>query len=86
MEEDRVVHTIQKNQEEEFRLSLHSYKDRQYLDLRVWFLPATGNEYRPSKKGITLSVEYLPELKKGVQRALDAISEMPLQPTPNSIK
>ena len=86
MQEDRVVHTIQKNSEEEIRFSLRQYKDRHYLDLRLWFLPASGGPYRPTLKGLTLSVEHLPELKKGLEQAGKAASELALQASSNSLQ
>lgn len=86
MEEGYLVYSFQKNPEEEIRFSLREYKDRRYLDLRLWFQPSNGGDYRPTKKGLTLSVEHLPELKKGLERAAKAAVEMPLHETSKSIK
>ena len=86
MEEGRPIYRFQKNPEEEIRFSLREYKERYYLDLRLWFQPSTGGEYHPTKKGLTLSVEYLAELKKGLERAEKLSREMALQSTPNSVK
>jgi hypothetical protein len=62
------------------------YKDRSYLDIRIWFLPSGGNEYHPTKKGLTLSVEYLSELKKGLERVAKLSQESALQPASNPVK
>ena len=86
METDRLIHRFQKNPEEEVRLSLREYKDRHYLDLRLWFQPSNGGDYRPTKKGLTLSVEFLPELKKGLDRAGKLATEMALHPASNPVK
>ena len=44
MEEGRPIYRFQKNPEEEIRFSLREYKERYYLDLRLWFQPSTGGE------------------------------------------
>lgn len=86
MEKELVVYTFQKNSEEEVRFTLTSYKERCYLDLRLWFLPTGGGEYRPTRKGITLALEYLPELKKGLERTGKSGAELTLQETSNPVK
>ena len=64
--ENLLVHSFQKNESEEIRISLREYKNRHYLDLRLFFQPQDQREMVPSKKGITVSVEFLPELKRGL--------------------
>ena len=85
MDESRIVHSFSKNPEEEVRMALREYKDRRYLDLRLWYQPSTQGEYLPTKKGITLSVDFLGELKTGLEKVAGCL-EMPLQTTPNSVK
>lgn len=86
MEKVRIVYTVRKNEGEEFRLSLKEYKERQYLDLRLWFQPSQGGDYRPTKKGLTLAVEHVAELKKGLERVLRVISEGSLHRPSNSLE
>ncbi len=86
MENGYLVYHFTKNSEEEVHFELREYKDRHYLDLRLWFQPSDSADLRPTKKGLTLSVDHLPELKKGLELALKAAAEMPLQQTSKSIK
>ena len=86
MEKVRIIHTFQKNPEEEVRFTLKEYKDRQYLDLRLWFHSSTGGEYFPTKKGLTLSLDYLGELKKGLDRAGKEALELARHETLNPVK
>ena len=86
MDTGKVVYKFPKNSEEEIRFSLRDYKERHYFDVRLWFLTTNGREYHPTRKGITLSVEHLDELRKGLERIGEAVSEMALQPASNSIK
>ena len=86
MQEDRIVHSFQKNPEEEIRFTLREYKERHYLDLRLWYQPSNGGDYFPTKKGITFALEFLPELKKGLEKTGKISAELALQPTANSVK
>jgi len=86
MDQDRIIYAFPKNPEEEVRLTLRTYKDRQYLDLRLWFQPSSGGEMHPTKKGLTLGLEFLPEIKRGIERAGKLPLEMPLQEPANSVK
>ena len=86
METGRIVYTIAKNPEEEVRFTVGQYKDRHYLDLRLWFQPAKGGQYRPTKKGLTLSLEHIPELKKGLERASEAAKEFALHESPRQLQ
>ena len=86
MQEPIVIYSFQKNPEEEVRFCFREYKDRRYLDLRLWFHSSSGEDYFPTKKGITLSLDYLSELKKGLEMAAKYASKMALQESSNSVK
>ncbi len=74
MDEPRIIHRFPKNESEEVRFSIREYKDRQYLDMRIWFLPKEGSEYCPTKKGMTLSLEHLPEISRAIDKASKCVS------------
>lgn len=86
MEENVVVYRFQKNPEEEVRFSLREYRERQYVDLRIWFLPASGSEYHPSKRGLTLGLNWFGEVKKGIERMDEALQKFALQPVSGPVK
>jgi len=65
---NETIYSFPKNETEEVRLSLREYKERVYLDQRIWFLAKEG-EYHPTKKGFTLALEFLPELRRGLEKA-----------------
>jgi len=67
MTEQQFLYSFPKNEEEEVRFSIREYKDRRYLDLRIWFRTKEG-EYHPTKKGLTLSLELLPEVVRGLEK------------------
>jgi len=61
-----VIATFEKNSLEEVRVSLTEFKGKALIDLRVYYQPEDGEEKRPTKKGITISPEKFPELKKAI--------------------
>lgn len=67
---DQVIATIEKNADEEIRVSLREYKGHPFIDIRVYWKPPEG-EPGPTKKGVTLNPELFPELKKALA-ALEA--------------
>ena len=64
--ENQIIYQFHRNENEQVCFSFREYKDRKYIDLRVFFKPLDAQEIRPTKKGITLALQYLPELKKGI--------------------
>lgn len=72
--EDQLVHSFPKNPLEEVRSSLTVFKGKQYVDLRIYYKGDDG-EFRPSKKGLTVSVDLFPELEEAIRKLKDAIGE-----------
>ena len=66
---------IQKNSAEVVRVQLRDYQGRRYLDIRTHFWSEDGpeEELRPTKKGISLSVEKLPELRAAIEALAAAV-------------
>ena len=58
--------TIQKNSTEQVRLSVNEYKGKKYIDIRTYF-EADDGDYKPTKKGVALSVDLYNELKEGIE-------------------
>lgn len=73
-DEARVVHSFPKNPLEEVRASVTVYKGKQYLDLRVYY-KGDDDEYRPSKKGLTLALDLFQELEKAVMKLKEEIEK-----------
>lgn len=86
MDSDRVVYAVRKNAKEEIRFTFREYQERAYLDIRLWFQPAKGGEYRPTIKGIRLGLEFIPELRKALERAGREAAELAGHSTVGSVK
>ncbi len=52
-DQTRTIDEFQRNSNEVVRASLSTYKDRRYLDLRLFF-KGDGGAWIPSKKGVTI--------------------------------
>ncbi|MCU0572377.1 MAG: transcriptional coactivator p15/PC4 family protein [Syntrophobacteraceae bacterium] len=59
---------------EEIRVSVSVYKGKQYIDLRIYYKGDDG-EFHPSKKGLTLSPDLLPDLVEAVEKLKEAVGE-----------
>ncbi|MDY0040424.1 MAG: transcriptional coactivator p15/PC4 family protein [Desulforhabdus sp.] len=70
----QVVYSFPKNPLEEVRASITVFKGKQYVDLRVYYKGDDG-EFRPSKKGLTLSLDLFSELEQAVQKLSEVVGE-----------
>jgi len=59
---------IERNELETVRVSINNYKGREYLDIRIFFKD-DKDEWRPTKKGITLNPESIEELLGYIEKA-----------------
>lgn len=74
MPERQEVYRFTKSTLEEVRAAIYPFQGKLYADLRVfWRDPETG-EYKPSRKGVTVSVDLLPELARAVGKMRGAAS------------
>jgi hypothetical protein len=74
-DESILVHSFMKNALEEVRVSVSTFKGKKYVDIRVYYQDDSG-EFKPSKKGIAISPELLPELENSIGK-LKEILEAP---------
>jgi hypothetical protein len=63
------VAAIRKADGAEIRVAFSTYKGRRVVDVRVWYLPRTGGDYLPTRKGITIDADKLPELVAAMTEA-----------------
>lgn len=55
---------IQRTESEQIQIKIKEYKDKKYLDIRLWFKSPDRNEYLPTKKGVALPLALLPEFQQ----------------------
>jgi hypothetical protein len=59
-----------RNSREDIRVRLDRYQDHPIFDIRAWYRPVDGDELKPGKSGISLSVNHLPRMAQAVALAL----------------
>lgn len=66
------IHEFQKNSLEKVVVEITTFQGKGYLNIRVWYDPSRGQnlDWKPTPKGITLSVDLIPELKKSIDLAI----------------
>ncbi len=69
---DQLIATIEKNPDEEIRISLREYKGHPFVDIRVYWKPPEG-EPGPTKKGVTFNPDFYPEFKKAFAALEEAL-------------
>jgi hypothetical protein len=63
---DRILARLNKSATEEIRLARSSYKGKEVLDIRVFYLDASTQTWKPSKKGVGFVVERWPAFCEAV--------------------
>lgn len=61
-----AVCEIEKNSQERIRFDLVQFKGKPYADLRVYY--DDGGEFKPSKKGLTLSPAVWSDFVQGIEK------------------
>ena len=69
-----LIASLDKNSTERIEIKLTTWKCQDYIDVRVYYT-SNGKEYLPSKKGITLNVEFLPKLMQALEKADKVLKE-----------
>ena len=64
---DKFVHEFDKSSTEKVCFSVSEFKGSEYVNIRIYF-EADDGEWRPTKKGITVSTELVDELYQGISK------------------
>ncbi len=73
-DDDIVVGSFPKNNREEVRVTLSKFKGYDLVGVRQWFRN-DDDDPRPSKSGVTIRVDLLPDLLDLIQKARDIAVE-----------
>ena len=75
--ETHIISEFPRNEEEKVRLGLRAYKGKVYFDLRIWFADKETRELIPSKRGICLNLDYLPQMREFMETLENAKTSLP---------
>ena len=73
----RDIYEFNKNPVEKVKIVLEEFRRRQYVDVRVYYDSSNNAvpDWKPTRKGICLSLELLEELYEGIKQALSLIKK-----------
>lgn len=78
--EEITVGEIERNPEEIVRARITEFRGRNYVDLRTYYL-ASNDEWRPTKKGVSIGVESFVELEELMTQIRAKLEEQELVET-----
>ena len=73
-QEEVLVRAIDKGLGNRIHIRISRFKDRDYLDIRNYYEDDAG-EWKPTRKGIAVPVEFYDELMESLAAAKDEISK-----------
>lgn len=79
----KIIAEFNKNEEQKVRLGLRAYKGRVYFDLRLWFASPEAGKLLPTRRGICLSLDYVPEMRKFIEALEGARGALPAESGPS---
>lgn len=68
-----LVQAIDKSLGNRIHIRISEFKDRDYLDIRNYYEDESG-EWKPTRKGVAIPVEFYDELMEGLAAAKDIIA------------
>ena len=76
---EKVVAEFEKGATEIVRASIKAYKRKTNIALRIYYMDEQSGEWRPTKKGVYLPTDYMPELKRAIEALEAGLKEMESQ-------
>lgn len=72
MSDDSGFSQIAKKDTEAIRVARRRYEGHEYIDIRSYYLAEVG-DFRPTKKGVTLPLNLLPELVSSLEKLAEEV-------------
>ncbi|MFC2170268.1 transcriptional coactivator p15/PC4 family protein [Acidobacteriota bacterium] len=70
MEDEKLLHEFMKNALERGKVTIGKYKGLGVIDIRSYYkTDNAGKDWKPTKKGISMNSNHIPELKKAMDNA-----------------
>lgn len=70
--DERILFEWPKNEEEVVRATTSLYKGRRYFSVRLYYRAEGRDGWHPTKKGLTLGADHMPNLLKAVKALVEA--------------
>lgn len=74
-EEKNIIATIPRGDTERIEIAINEYKGKKYLDIRTFYTTNNGENWFPTKKGVTISPDNLEILKDSIEKAMGEFAD-----------
>jgi len=71
----KIISEFSKNASEIVRIGLSKYQGKELLDIRIWVIGNDGESYIATRKGISLRVDQIDDLKEAIDKAAKEIKK-----------
>ena len=77
MGDQSLIDEFNKSSVELVKVHLSQWRNQDYIDIRIWIAsnPPEQSSELPTKKGIRISVDFLPRLIESLQKAQEVLNE-----------
>ena len=65
---DHLIHSFRRNANEEVRITTRRYQEKDYLDIRVFFQSSKDGEFEPTRKGVTVGLEFASQFDTALEK------------------
>ena len=71
--QNHFVYSFPRADGEEVRIGIRDYQNHRYLDLRIWYQAEGEEQFRPTRKGLSLNFDQFTHLNRGIQELSKAV-------------
>jgi len=69
MADAKILATIERTPTEQLQISVSEYKGKSYLNMRIFYTTDDGDNWIPTKKGVTFTPDQLDLLSEAIEDA-----------------
>jgi hypothetical protein len=73
MAERTLLGLIERNATEELQIAINEYKGKKYVDLRIYYTTDEGDNWNPTKKGITVPPDKIDDVIEALEKAKEEL-------------
>ena len=71
MSKENLITQIKKNSSEVYRIYEKEYEGYKFIDVRIYYMDRKTGDWKPTKKGISLMPNNVPDVIEGILKAME---------------
>ena len=71
MSKEKLITQIKKNSNEVYRIYEKEYEGYKFIDVRIYYMDRKTGDWKPTKKGISLMPNNVPDVIEGILKAME---------------